>query len=544
MNRFFRPAAAALAALLTAGALPAFAQADSTPPQLQDVIVGASSATAPGSVSVAVKATDDLSGIKQATVLFENRENGRILSAALLPGDYDTSAGLYRKELAIPAGEPAGTYELKSVTLIDEAKNLQTYSARGRISAANDNLPLGLATRFTVTPSQKAAKTPRITGIALDRAEAAGGATVNVTVTTDSDAAVGRILLTFANRADDRELTLALHQGDRVGPGVYRAGLEIGGFEAGGTFALTKATVIDGAKQQQKYLTQQEIVDDGKWTYRPLPQEPSFRIKNSAPDTAAPALTGVWVDRTSAAAGTSVTVWAAADDDRSGVKQLSVRFRNEQNGRVLYASMLADKSYDPATGRYRAVIEIPQYEPAGDYQIYRVTVTDEAGNRSQYCPWRERNDHADGFELLPEEPAFSVSNTPSKADADAPELEDIGYSAAGADAGRTLGVSVKAYDAGSGVRRIHLRFRNEENGRTLSLTLTARDYNPATGAYEGAILVPDNERTGYFDLVSARLTDNAGNSQSYAARDLIDSSDESEERLKLPDTGFSVSGRD
>ena len=56
--------------------------------------------------------------------------------------------------------------------------------------------------------------------------------------------------------------------------------------------------------------------------------------------------------------------------------------------------------------------------------------------------------------------------------------------------------------------------------------------------------MPDNERTGYFDLVSARLTDNAGNSQSYAARDLIDSSDESEERLKLPDTGFSVSGRD
>ncbi|WP_312642729.1 hypothetical protein [Hydrogenoanaerobacterium sp.] len=541
-----------LAAAMTAGSTTAFAaqekitnQTDWTPPVLSNVSIDKTTVGASGTLTVTVKATDDRSGIKDVSVTFRNSSNDHTISSVMLSRDYDAAAGVFRKQVTVPAYEQPGEFELKSITLGDYARNTQTYATQGSISKVNDNLPLEQNLSFTVTNGADVGKTPKISSISLAKAAVSGNGSVGVTVKTAATAAaVDRIALTFQNEDNDRTLTLTLYEKNRTAAGEYYSSIDIEQYEPEGKFLLKSIVLTDKAKNKDKYLPQKEIEDDNKWDCYALPQEPSFTVNNQYADNIAPKLIGISIDKTSVSAGGKVTVSVKASDNLSGIKQISVRFKNNDNNHILSTAILCKNDYNPATGCYVRNINIGQYEQAGTFELHRVSVSDEAGNRQYYCPESEEDDHSD-FDVLPAEPSFTVKNQGKAADITPPALESVTFNQAGVDAPGKLTVLAKASDDDSGVRRIYLRFRNEESGRSLSIGLSARDYNPATGCYEGTFSIEKNEKSGTFDLVIAKVTDQAKNSLTYCPKEFIDQDDEDEDRVKLSrDVGFYVNGKD
>lgn len=543
--------AVTLAATMAAGSTTAFAvqakaadQTDWTPPVLNHISIDKTTVGASGVFTLTVKAADDKSGIKNVSVTFRNTSNDHTISAVMLSRDYDAATDVYQKEVTIPVFEPSGNFVLHSVTLNDNAKNSQTYSAQGSLSKANHNLPLEQELGFAVTQQKEAGKAPKISSIALDKTTVYGNNNVYVTVKTDTAAVIDRIALTFKNEDSDRTQILTLQETNRIAAGVYRGNIEIEQYEPEGEFVLKSAMLTDKAKNKEKYLPQQEIEDDKKWDYFALPQEPSFTISNKNADNIAPTLTSVSIDKTTANAGGKIVVSAKANDNLSGVKQISVRFKNKSNDHILAVSMLSKNDYNPSTGCYVKALDIGKHEQAGNFELYRVLVSDEAGNRQYYGPESEQDDHCE-FELLPQEPHFQVESQGKAADTTAPELDSVTFNQAGVDAPGKLTVSVKASDDHSGIRRIYLRFKNEENGRSMSIGFSPKDYNPITKCYEGTLSIEKNERSGTFDLVSAKVTDNAKNNTTYCPKDIMDTDDEEEDRVKLPrDVGFYVNGKE
>jgi Bacterial Ig-like domain (group 2) len=102
-----------------------------------------------------------------------------------------------------------------------------------------------------------------------------------------------------------------------------------------------------------------------------------------APDTVAPTITSVTIDKTRVDILNKpglVTMWADLADDRSGVAQVIANFESPSGATITAIVVLDRLEGTPAAGRYQGFLEVPANSAVGTWTLSTVRAQDAAGN--------------------------------------------------------------------------------------------------------------------------------------------------------------------
>ena len=117
---------AIIALSLTIGNVsPCLAVEDTTPPRLQSVSIP-SRARQGETIEVAVKATDDLSGIS-AVYIYVQRANGTPYSGTINPAQYNEQRKCYIEHFDVNQYDKLGSWKVTRVTIVDVVGNSANY---------------------------------------------------------------------------------------------------------------------------------------------------------------------------------------------------------------------------------------------------------------------------------------------------------------------------------------------------------------------------------------------------------------------------------
>ena len=190
---------------------------DNTPPELVEVsilspVVDASDRFV--AVSIAVRATDDHSGVEYVQLEFES-PSGKHEAKMYGRGEYFRGSprdAVHRGSARVLQYSEAGTWQLKRAFVYDKLRNQRVYDAE-ELSA------LGLSASFEVVAAQQDLEPPVPVELTLDSTEVSvsdGPASIGVTVrATDDLSGVATVQLDFESPSEDVELTVGgpLHTG-------------------------------------------------------------------------------------------------------------------------------------------------------------------------------------------------------------------------------------------------------------------------------------------------------------------------------------------
>lgn len=150
------------------------------------------------------------------------------------------------------------------------------------------------------------------------------------------------------------------------------------------------------------------------------------------PDSQAPELKKVSVDKETVQAGETLIVTLNITDDVSEVRLIDVSFLNEETGKRLssYESWVEPSENDT----YQVFIQIPQNEPEGNLILEMVRLKDVAGNEIYYGTKKNENLNK---HVLPNEITVQIVNQ-STEDREAPNLIGLSVTPEVAVAGSTF----------------------------------------------------------------------------------------------------------
>ncbi len=234
----------------------------------------------------------------------------------------------------------------------------------------------------------------------------------------------------------------------------------------------------------------------------------------AVPDTEAPKVTEVTVDKAEVTAPGKVTVTVKAED-KIGVSKCFVEFVNKETGREIYKSSSRE---NPLSIEFN----ISEYEANGLFELSAIRIEDKIGNERIYS--------GETGEALPKPiPSFKVINSADKADSEAPKVTEVTVDKAEVTAPGKVTVTVKAEDK-IGVSSCFVEFVNKETGREIYKS-SSRE-NPLSIEFN----ISEYEANGLFELSAIRIEDKIGNERIYSG--------ETGEALPKPIPSFKVINKD
>ncbi|MEA4847402.1 MAG: Ig-like domain repeat protein [Clostridiaceae bacterium] len=227
----------------------------------------------------------------------------------------------------------------------------------------------------------------------------------------------------------------------------------------------------------------------------------------AAGDLYGPKLSSVTVmDQTRDGNDLKYLIQVEATDNKSGVEHITVQFKNLSKDRMVSKVLRAEDGID---GVYSGWLKINAYEPDGKFTLYRVTLTDYAGNYQIYCRSQDidSDSEADEDKLeLPNSAVIKLDNGIKTLDEDAPVLVSISASPQTALTETEIKLTAKVTDKdGSGVDYVKARFVNQ-NGHGITINL-----DPENGSYIGTVSEIQTKYAGTYVLDRVMVKDNAGN---------------------------------
>lgn len=247
---------------------------DFTAPTVTSITLGAASVTAPGSVEVILDGTDDVSGIGQAQVTFENRETDKQLNVFLSDTYYDETThstkeyedGKFHGTLEISQYTGSGVYVIGNVHIQDKAENGHYLYGKGSAlyefflqSFPENVLPENVANvSISVTNNGEADITPpQLKDIALGRERADVPAVIEVAADgTDDVSGIANIQVDFHNAKTEKQLHAYLEKnyydavtGEYVEyeDGKLHGEINIGAYTGSGDFVIEWVYLYDKA---------------------------------------------------------------------------------------------------------------------------------------------------------------------------------------------------------------------------------------------------------------------------------------------------------
>ena len=344
---------------------------DETPPSVAGLTLSPTSidtSTAAKSVTVAVHATDDLSGVSAVQVSLSNG-SGWISAPAGLTAGGTRLNGTWEATLTVPKGSAAGSYAL-SVAVIDNIGNHHTYSAHelevlGFPSAltetgSGDTTPPQLSGASASPASVSTCSTSASTTIGVQASDSSGVAYVNVNLigpggqsrsasaSLDSGSVASghwSAPLTLPEHAEQGSWSISIQMGDTAGNSTYisSAQLNAAGFAS---------------------AVQQTCAGD-----------------TSPPQIAGVTLTPETIDTSTGSRAVVIDVHAT--DDLSGVGSLQATLTS--GGQSQSASASLQSGGTVLDGTWQATVTLPRWSQQGTWWL-SLAATDQIGNSVSLSP--------------------------------------------------------------------------------------------------------------------------------------------------------------
>jgi hypothetical protein len=192
--------------------------------------------------------------------------------------------------------------------------------------------------------------------------------------------------------------------------------------------------------------------------------------------------------------GDTITIRTIIKDDVSGVKSVSISFKNPSGSRTQHVVLHPRKS----TNVWEANYLVQPTDENGVYKDFFINMADNAGN--QTYGWELLSDFKDKM-------IFTVNNS-SGGDIKAPKVEDIEVTPKLVGVGDILNIKVNVEDDLSGVRNVSVSFKNPSGSRTQHVMLKC-DYS--SNMWIGKYKVSPWDEDGVYREFFINVTDNAGN---------------------------------
>lgn len=347
---------------------------------------------------ITLTAADSGAGFGKASLIFASGQ-GKKIYASLNREDW-LYGDVYQKDIPVREHQMGGEYQLVKATLEDRAGNKtvlgygkdaqpldSTFACGVRVISQEDDSGLAPVLQSVTIGEQR-----RHIDTDIHRAD------YQIIVgAKDRGSQLHHITVKFKNQETGGTVSKVIRESDRdrsLGEDLYVGWLTLGSWELPGTFVLDTVVVTDQAGNSQTYRRP----GDCSGRQNPLPCTASFTVKDgpASKDTQAPVVTDLeMADGTEE--GIAIPLRARVSDDLSGVDTVSARFENRE-GRVITLRL-----YPREDSWYSGTISGNRIKRHSYYQLTRLTVTDNAGNRRVY-----QQQAGIRGEALPRQIAFSV----------------------------------------------------------------------------------------------------------------------------------------
>lgn len=324
-------------------------------------------------------AADSGAGFEKATLVFES-ERGKKFYAGLNRKDWQYG-DIYQKHISVREHQMGGEYTLVKATLEDRAGN-KTILGYGKDAQPMDSaFACGVQ---VISDEDGSGLAPVLQSVTVEEKRGYIDRQVNradyqiIVGAKDRGSKLHHITVKFKNQQTGDTLSKVIRESARdrsLGNDVYAGWLTLGSWEQPGTFTLDTVVVTDQAGNSQTYRRP----GDCSGSQKPLPCTASFTVTEgpSQKDTQAPIVSDLEMEKETLE-GVAIPLRVKVSDDLSGVGTVSARFENKE-GRVITLRL-----YPKEDGWYSGNISGSRVKRWDQYQLIRLTVTDNAGNRRVY----------------------------------------------------------------------------------------------------------------------------------------------------------------
>ncbi|SEH05179.1 DUF7743 domain-containing protein [Candidatus Venteria ishoeyi] len=332
----------------------ALAQEDNTPPALQSINISPLTVTDEQSVTISVKATDDLAGINHIVLFINNPNHQGERSASHLNFNSDNQA--YERSFTVPKYAPSGQWYVHQIQLQDNAGNVTNLN--------HDN---GINATFQVDSRQPDTTAPALHDIQISPAVVMPGETVQISLqATDDLAGIDRVVAFINNPNGDGERSVSSMTFDTA------------------TQRYIRNFVVPEQAMSGQWSVHQIQVYDKAWNtitlYYPQDIDVTFEVNCPEPancDAERPVLNGIDITPGSVADGESVTIAVNATDTLSGIARVTA-FITMPNGDGERST--SPLTFEESTQRYVRIYEVPRFGQSGEWYVSQIQIEDNAGN--------------------------------------------------------------------------------------------------------------------------------------------------------------------
>ena len=380
---------------------------DGTPPVLHSITLSVTTVKAPGTIEVTMDASDDVSGVKNASVHFYCEETGKYLSCRLYPTYRDEETweqvpyadGKLRGEIEVDQYVVSGKFEIRELSIFDVAGN-EAYYYSFESDFANEFPDPVKNLQFCVMDEDKPDGIPPVLhNVTLSVTTVKAPGTIEVTMDASDDVSgVKNASVHFYCDETGKYLSCRLYPTYRdeetweqvpYADGKLRGEIEVDQYVVSGKFEIRELSIFDVAGNEAYYYSFESDFAN---------ELPEF-VKNlhftvvefDTADGTPPMLNDVKLVVDTMAAPGTIEVIMDASDDVSGVKNASVHFYCEETGKYLscrlYPTYRDEETWEQvpyADGKLRGEIEIDQYVVSGMFKIRELSIFDVAGNEAYY----------------------------------------------------------------------------------------------------------------------------------------------------------------
>uniref|UniRef100_UPI000A66C458 G5 domain-containing protein n=1 Tax=Bacillus sp. JCM 19034 TaxID=1481928 RepID=UPI000A66C458 len=323
---------------------------------------------------------------------------------------------------------------------------------------------------------------PILESVEISPKEVNVGDTIKISANISDDlSGVRSALVAFKSPSEER--TQSIHLRENEDTGYWEGSYVVQDYDESGEWKLWYIAVSDNAGNSKNYQPTE------------IETNLNFIINNSNGDSTPPVLENVEISAQELNAGDTIQITANISDDLSGVRSALVAFKSPSEERTQSIHLRENED----TGYWEGSYVVQDYDESGEWKLWYIAVSDNAGNSKNYQPTEiETNIN------------FIINN--SNGDSTPPVLESVEISPKEVNVGDMIKITANISDDLSKVRSALVAFKSPSEERTQSIHLRE---NEDTGYWEGSYVVQDYDESGEWKLWYIAVSDNTGNSKNY-----------------------------
>lgn len=328
--------------------------ADMEPPVYHSITVTPAQVDVGDAVTVEVYATDNVSGVDTVTVTFRNH---RVYEDLIVTPTRVGNSNIYRGEAVITPNLAKGRWDLAGITLYDRYGNYE------------DSV-IGLPTcYFEVANPNPDFQAPELIGatVTLSSEGVIGtiGDTVRFEVDAKDDRGVQSVVFTICDNRGNQFYEVQTQQDANTGKWIGEFAIDEK--TRSGRWVIASMTLIDTSwNKTELYPDAEQLVDF------------YFEVENPNNDISDPQVHSVDISPSLVKPGEKVKISVQAEDDKSGIENISVTITNPSPVREDYSDM--NLAYNSSTDRWEGEIDLPFWAAEGEYQLTTLKAWDRFSN--------------------------------------------------------------------------------------------------------------------------------------------------------------------